>query len=66
MIRELHVLRYLDRALYEAVCSRRLGWMQKERSIRITRLFALKSPVRAFHAYHIDYAAFSPIDFLIA
>ena len=64
MIRELHVLHYLDRSLYEAVCSR-LG-LDAERKINQDNkaFFAPPSPVRTFHAYHIDYAAFGPIDFL--
>ena len=48
MIRELHVLHYLDRALYEAVCSR-LG-LDAERKINQDNkaFFAPPSPVRAF------------------
>ena len=64
MIQELHVLHYLDRALYEAVC-RRLG-LDADRKINEDNkvFFEPPSPVRSFHAYHIDYAAFGPIDFL--
>lgn len=64
MIQELHVLHYLDRTLYEAVCSR-LG-LDAERKINQDNkvFFEPPSPVRSFHAYHIDYAAFGPIDFL--
>ena len=66
MIRELHVLHYLDRTLYEAVCSR-LG-LDAERKINQDNkaFFAPPSPVRPFMPIISTMRPLAPLTFWIS